>query len=133
MKRFLGVDMKPTNELNEFFTCILTTENIGQAFESVLIFSGREGNQNIEQIEVTRKDMLGHLERLYYNKLPGSIGISPILLFFKVSVKLLILRLKIWNLSLQPGLVPEDWKVASVTPILKRDTGKIWKITSQSA
>lgn len=35
MKRFLGVDRKPTNELNEFFTCILTAENIGQAFENL--------------------------------------------------------------------------------------------------
>lgn len=42
MKKFLRMNMNPTNELNEFFTCILTTENIGEAFESVLIFSKRE-------------------------------------------------------------------------------------------
>ncbi|XP_053112296.1 calcium uptake protein 3, mitochondrial isoform X3 [Hemicordylus capensis] len=75
--------------------------------------------RELSQIEVTRDDVLNCLEKLKANKSPGPDGIHPRVLK-ELKCEIAHLLAKIFNLSLKSGSVPEDWRVANVTPIFKK-------------
>ena len=64
------------------------------------------------------------------NKSPGDDGIPPQLL--KEIVEQISTPLaKLFNLSLEEGIVPSEWKEATISRYLRRDRGTSQKITDQ--
>ena len=70
------------------------------------------------------------IKKIKYNKSPGVDGIPPKLL--KEIVEQISTPLtKLFNLSLEEGIVPSEWKEAYITHYLRRDRGTSQKITDQ--
>ncbi|XP_061469435.1 uncharacterized protein LOC133378834 isoform X1 [Rhineura floridana] len=105
-------------KLNEFFASVFTVEDIGQIPEPELTFAGRD-SEELRQIVVTREEVLGLIDNIKTDK---SLGPDDIHLRVLKELKgeIADLLTKICNLSLGSSSVPEDWKVANVTPIFKR-------------
>ena len=75
--------------------------------------------QEIGNIQVTRDEIAARLEKINTNKSCGPDNIHPLVLqkTSEASSKPLTL---IFNLSLSRGELPDDWRVANVTPIHKK-------------
>ena len=71
------------------------------------------------------------IKKMKDNKSPGVDGIPPKLL--KEIVDQICTPLaNLFNLSLEEGIVPSEWKEANITPrYLRRDRGRSQKITDQ--
>ena len=103
--------------LNEYFSTVFTLENINAlpATEQLL----EEGKTCLEQLVVTPGMIEAKIKGLKDNKSPGADGISPRLLkeiVDDISVPLAIA----FNLSIQDGIVPREWKNANIIPIFKK-------------
>ena len=103
--------------LNEYFSTVFTLEdtNALPATEQLL----EEGKTCLEQLVVTPGMIEAKIKGLKDNKSPGADGISPRLLkeiVDDISVPLAIA----FNLSIQDGIVPREWKNANIIPIFKK-------------
>ena len=103
--------------LNEYFSTVFTLEDINAlpATEQLL----EEGKTCLEQLVVTPGMIEAKIKGLKDNKSPGADGISPRLLkeiVDDISVPLAIA----FNLSIQDGIVPREWKNANIIPIFKK-------------
>ena len=79
----------------------------------------RRTAENLNSMIVTEKDVLHSIEKIRVNKTPGPDKISPRVLKeakHEISKPLAI----IFNKSLDSGKVPNEWKLANVTPIFKK-------------
>ena len=63
--------------------------------------------------------MLKRLKELKINKSPGPDDLHPRLLFELCTIIAKPLA-KLYTLSLNSGLIPNDWKIARVTPLFKK-------------
>ncbi|XP_059801424.1 uncharacterized protein LOC132378494 [Hypanus sabinus] len=100
------------DQLNNYFGFVFTKEDITNLLEIV----GDRGSSEMEElreIHVSREVVLGKLKGLKADKSPGPDGLHPRVL---KEVALVI----IFQNSLDSGLVPEDWRVANVTPLFKK-------------
>ena len=52
------------------------------------------------------------------NKSPGVDGLSPKIL--KETVEQIVSHVHVFNMSLQEGIVPVEWKVANIIPLFKK-------------
>jgi hypothetical protein len=76
-------------------------------------------NNNLGSITVSQADVLEVLLNLNVNKAYGPDGMSPI--FLKNCAEIITPSLTIlFNLSLDHGYFPQDWKQANVVPIFKK-------------
>ena len=103
--------------LKQYFSTVFTLEDINAlpATEQLL----EEGKTCLEQLVVTPGMIEAKIKRLKDNKSPGADGISPRLLkeiVDDISVPLAIA----FNLSIQDGIVPREWKNANIIPIFKK-------------
>ena len=103
--------------LNEYFSTVFTLEDINAlpATEQLL----EEGKTCLEQLVVTPGMIEAKIKGLKNSKSPGADGISPRLLkeiVDDISVPLAIA----FNLSIQDGIVPREWKNANIIPIFKK-------------
>jgi len=73
----------------------------------------------LRDIEITRDSISNKLSKLKANKAPGMDGIVPRLLVENADILNLPL-LYMYKKSMDSGRVPNDWKKANVTAILKR-------------
>ena len=106
--------------MNEFFASVFTDEkslsltNIGSRV------SYNECNHRQEEIvEITNVKVLDKLKKLQLNKSSGGEGIPPRVLN-ELSSAICEPIAEIMRKSLNENLVPEDWKVADVSPIFKK-------------
>ena len=83
-----------------------------------LMFSGRE-SEELRQILVTKDEALNLIDKLKANKSPGPDGIHPRVLK-GLKYEIADLLTKICKMSISSASVPEDWKMANVTPIFKK-------------
>ncbi|XP_053160851.1 uncharacterized protein LOC128349017 isoform X3 [Hemicordylus capensis] len=90
----------------------------GMLWNLFLPFLGKAAEE-LGEFELTREDVINCLEKLKINKSPGPDGFHPRVLK-ELKCKIADLLAKIYNSSLQSDSVPEDWKVASVTPVFKK-------------
>ena len=68
---------------------------------------------------ITKDKVYNKLCQLKENKVPGPDRLSPKLLN-EIKIEISEPLCSIFNISLQDSSVPEDWKIANVTPIFKK-------------
>ena len=84
-------------------------------------FTKFEGNksEHLGQLFVTPEMIANKIKKMKDNKSPGVDGIPPKLL--KEIVEQISTPLaKLFNFSLEEGIVPSEWKEANITPLFKK-------------
>ena len=99
--------------LNEYFSLVFTTEDISSLPVPFTKFYGNT-SEHLGQLFVTPGMIAKKIKKMKDNKSPGVDGIPPELL--KEIVEQISTPLaKLFNLSLEEGIVPSEWKEANIT------------------
>jgi hypothetical protein len=110
-------DVSKANTLNDFFSSVFTQEDLTNVPKM------EEGSYSdgvfLSEIRVTPLAVQGKLKDLNPNKSQGPDGIPPRVLK-EVSEELSVPLCALFNKSLESGILPEDWKTASVTALFKK-------------
>ena len=104
--------------LNEYFSSIFTTEDFSSLPVPLIKFEGSK-SEHLGQLFVTPEMIAKKIKMMKDNKSPGVDGIPPKLLkeiIEQISTPLAIF----FNLSLEEGIVPSEWKEANITPLFKK-------------
>ena len=104
--------------LNEYISSVFTTENISSFPVPFIKFEGKK-SEHLGQLFVTPEMLAKKIKKMKDNKSPGVYGIPPKLLkeiIEQISTPLA----KMFNLSLEEGIVPLEWKEANITPLFKK-------------
>ena len=104
--------------LNEYFSSVFTTEDISSLPVQFTKFEGNT-SEHLRQLFVTPEIIPNKIKKMKDNKSPGVDGIPPKLLkgiVDQISTPLA----KMFNLSLEEGIVPSEWKEANSTPLFKK-------------
>ena len=106
------------NVLNEYFSSVFTTEDISSLTVPFPKFQGSK-SEHLGQLFVTPEMIAKKIKKMKDNKSPGVDGIPPKLL--KEIVEQISTPLaKLFNLSLEKGIVPSERKEANITPLFKK-------------
>ncbi|CAM4388385.1 unnamed protein product [Lepidochelys kempii] len=108
-------------KLNEFFASVLTAEDVREIPKPEPYFVG-DKSEELSQIEVSLEEVLELIEKLNSNKSPGPDAIHPRVLK-ELKCEIVKLLTMVCNLSFKSATVPNDWKIANVTPICKKGSG----------
>ena len=104
--------------LNEYFSSVFTTEDISSLPVPFTTFEGST-SEHFGQLFVTPEMIAKKIKKMKDNKSPGVDGIPPKLL--KEIVEQISTPLaNFFNLSLEEGVVPSEWKEANITPLFKK-------------
>ena len=104
--------------LNEYFSLVFTTEDISSLPVPFTKFEGNK-SQHLGQLFVTPEIIAQQIKKMKDNKSHGVDGIPPKLL--KEIVEQISTPLaKLFNLSLEEGIVPSEWVEANITPLFKK-------------
>ena len=94
-----------------------------QDFICVCMFEGSEG-ERLGQLVVTPEVVANKINNMKENKSPGVDGIAPKIL--KETVEQICTPLAhVFNMSLQEGIVPLEWKEANIIPLFKKQVCKL--------
>ena len=94
-------------------------QKISAHFQFHLIKIERNKSEHLGQLFVTPEMIAKKIKKMKDNKSPGVDGIPPKLL--KEIVEQISTPLaKLFNLSLEEGIVPSEWKEANITPLFKK-------------
>ena len=99
--------------LNEYFSSVFTREDISILPILETKFQGREFNY-LGQLMVAMK-----IRDMKDNKSPGVDGIPPKLLL-EIVEQISIPLATVFNLSLEEGIVPLEWKEANIIPLFQK-------------
>ena len=100
--------------VNEYFSSVFTTEDISSLPVPFTKFEGNK-SEHLGQLFVTPEMIAQKIKKMKDNKSPGVDGIPP-KLFKEISTPLA----NFFNLSLEKGIVPSEWKEANITPLFKK-------------
>ena len=106
--------------LNEKFSSVVITEGISSL---PVPFTKFEGNklEHLGLLFVTPEMIAKKIKKMKDNKSSGVDGIPPKLL--KEIVEQISTPLaQVFNLSIEEGVVPSEWKEANITPLFKKDS-----------
>ena len=105
-------------ELNMHFSSVFTREDTSSLPVPETKFKGSEG-ERLGQLVVTPEVVASKINNMKENKSPGVDGISPKIL--KETVEQISTPLAhVFNMSLQEGIVPLEWKEANIIPLFKK-------------
>ena len=105
-------------ELNMHFSSVFTREDTSSLPVPETKFKGSEG-ERLWQLVVTPEEVASKVNNMKENKSPGVDGISPKIL--KETVEQISTPLAhVFNMSLQEGIVPLEWKEANIVPLFKK-------------
>ena len=108
--------------LNEYFSSVFTTEDISSLPVPFTKFECNK-SEHLGQLFVTPEMIAQKIKKMKDNKSPGVDGIPPKLL--KEIVEQISTPLaKLFNLSLEEGIVPSEWKEANISPLFKKESRK---------
>ena len=102
--------------LNEFFSSVFTDEDLG---DIPVPDQAYRGNEPLLDIEITDEKVKKKIESLRMGADPGPDGITPRLVKI-LSDSLTSPLAMLFRRSMSEGVVPEDWRIANVTPIYKK-------------
>ena len=105
-------------ELNIHFSSVFTREDTSSLPAPQTKFDGSEG-ERLGQLVVTPEVVANKNDNMKENKSPGVDGIAPKILKETVD-QICTPRAHVFNLSLQEGSVPLEWKEANIIPLLKK-------------
>ena len=107
-----------TEVLNEYSSSVFTTEDISSIPVPLTKFEGNK-SEHLGQLFVTPEIIANKIKKMKDNKSPGIDGMPPKLL--KEIVEQISTPLaKLFNLSLEEGIVHSEWKEANITPLFKK-------------
>ena len=98
------------SSLNEYYKSVFTTEN-----KEISNLTPINCHHRLPDITITERDVMIHLSKMNANKSPGPDKFYPRILE-EVKDKISKHLTRIFNMTLHEGKVPEDWKLADVTP-----------------
>ena len=101
--------------LNEYFSSVFTREDISILPVLETKFEGREFDY-LGQLIVTPTMVAMKIRDMKDNKSPGVDGIPPKLLL-EIVEQISIPLATVFNLSLEEGIVPLEWKEANIIPL----------------
>ena len=100
------------------FSSVFTREDTSSIPVPETKFKGSEGEM-LGQLVVTPEVVVSKINNMKENKSPGVDGISPKIL--KETVEQISTPLAhVFNMSLQEGIVPFEWKEANIIPLFKK-------------
>ena len=103
-------------ELNMHFSSVFTREDTSSLPIPETKFNGTEGER---LLVITPQVLANKINNMKNNKSPGVDGIAPKIL--KETVEQISKPLAhVFNMSLQEGIVPLEWKEANIIPLLKK-------------
>ena len=103
---------------NKQFLSVFTAEDTTSIPQPANIFKEFD-NDRLLNVEITEEVVKARLASLREDKSPGADGLSPRLLK-QISEELAYPVTVLFNQSMDEGAVPQDWKIANVTPIFKK-------------
>ena len=107
--------------LNQYFTTVFTDDNMDNIPESRCLCS----DENIlKDVDVSYEAVLKKLEETDPEKAPGYDSIHPVILR-KLAQQLAKPLSMMFTRSMKSGQVPQDWRLANVTPIFKMGSKKL--------
>ena len=110
-------------ELNMHFSSVFTREDTSSLPVPETKFNGSE-EEKLGQLIVTPEVVASKINNMKENKSPGVDGLSPKIL--KETVEQISKPLAhVFNMSLQEGIVPLEWKEANMIPLLKKKVQEI--------
>ena len=105
-------------ELNMHFSSVFTREDTSSLPVPETKFNGSE-EERLGQLIVTPEVVASKINNMKENKSPGVDGLSPKIL--KETVEQISKPLAhVFNMSLQEGIVPLEWKEANIIPLFKK-------------
>ena len=105
-------------ELNMHFSSVFTREDTSSLPVPETKFNGSE-EERLGQLIVTPEVVASKISNMKENKSPGVDGLSPKIL--KETVEQISKPLAhVFNMSLQEGIVPLEWKEANIIPLFKK-------------
>ena len=110
-------EMEMAKILNAYFVSVFTPDNSHINPPSPSVHGNNDSN--ISNINISETDVLRAIDKLKINKTPGPDKISPRILK-QVKDEISKPLTQIFNMSVSNGAVPQEWKLANVTPIFKK-------------
>ena len=113
-------------ELNMYFSSVFTREDTSSLPVPETNVNGSEGEM-FGQLVVTPEVVASKINNMKENKSPGVDGISPKKLretVGQMSTPLAHVFNGMFNMSLQEGMVPLEWKEANSIPVFKKRSKK---------
>ena len=104
--------------LNEYFSSVFTTEDISSLPVPFTKFEGNK-SEHLGQLFVTPEMIAKKIKTINDNKSPGVDWIPPKLLK-EIVEQISAPFAKLFNLSLEEGIVPSEWKEANISPLFKK-------------
>ncbi len=111
-------DKVTANILNDYFASVFTVENIDNIPVAEQVFIGLE-SEYLSEISINEEIIFKKLSEINVNKSPGLDDLHPKLLF-ELRHQLVSPLTKLFKLSLENGIVPQEWKEARVSPLFKK-------------
>ena len=105
-------------ELNMHFSSVFTREYTSSLPVPETKFNGSEG-ERLGQLVVTPEVVANKINNMKENKSLGVDGISPIILK-EIVEQISTPVAHVFNMSLQEGIVPLEWKEANIIPLFKK-------------
>src|SRR6267154_3383936 len=117
-KNILNSNVENANLLNTYFSSVFTLENLNSIPTPIEVFSGND-DQALTNIHITEDIVFGKLNKINVSKWQGSDQVHPKLLY-ELRNKVVKPLAMLFKLSLQLGIVPQDWREANVAPLHKK-------------
>ena len=107
--------------LSNYFSSVYMMERLKNITDPRLMFNGEH---MLEEVDLTTKGAMKKLQELNSEKSPDNDSIHPAVLKNIWGTVAHPLSL-IFRMSLETGEVPQDWRMANVTPIFKKGLKRI--------
>ena len=108
--------------LNEYFSSVFTTEDISSLPVPFTKFEGNK-SEHLGQLYVTPVMIANKINKMKDNKSPG-VDVIPPKLLKEIVEQISTPLAKLFNLSLEEGIVPSEWKEANITPLRQGSRNK---------
>lgn len=100
---------------NDYFASVFTTEDTSFMPTPDQIFNGSQ-MESLSDVDIVNEVVYNRLSKLNIQKCPGADDLHPKLLW-EVKCQLTSPLTKLFRLSLDTGVVPDEWKEARVLPL----------------